>query len=125
MVVKAHPSLPVYLMEGVPVTASLRAEISNIGNISATLPVEVTFFDGPPHDPGSQVIGTAALENGLEGCGDYGAVEVDWPELDVGVHRFFVTVSEIDGEPVENNQADGVAVVLTDVVYLPFAFGPR
>jgi hypothetical protein len=125
LVAKAHTSSPFYLMDSVAVTASLRAEISNIGNISTTLPVEVTFFDGPPGEPGSQVIDAVPLEGGLQGCADYAVVEVDWPDLDVGVHRFFVTVSEIDGEPVENNQAEGVVVVLTHVVYLPFTFGPR
>ncbi len=110
---------------GQPVTATLKAIVSNDGNSDIAQPITVEFFDGPPADAGTTLIGSAqTIPGGLGGCADYAIVSVDWPGLNVGAHPFYVQVDRGDAiaEVDEtNNVVSGSVLVATRRVYLPVA----
>jgi hypothetical protein len=106
--------------EGAPVTATLKAVVSNIGNTSTALPTTVTFYDGPPGKAGSSPIGSAQLISaGLCGCADYEIVEMKWPGLGAGVHTFYVLVESAEDSGDGNNVAEGVVLVAAEQRFLP------
>lgn len=120
---RATPS--VFGPDELPVTPTLRATVSNIGNVSTTLPVEVTFYDGLPGEEGTQPIGSVqTVLGGLEGCAGFAEVSVEWPGLGSGSHRFYVQV-DAAGKVTEtneiNNVTSGTVLVADDRLYLPLA----
>jgi len=111
---------------GQPVTATLKAIVSNVGSSATTQSVTVEFFDGPPGNAGSAPIGSVqTVSSGLAGCADYTMVSVDWSGLGAGGHPFYVRV---DGEDAiaeadeTNNVVSGNVLVATRRVYLPSVF---
>jgi hypothetical protein len=114
---------PVYWYADAPVTATLKAVVSNIGNISATVPVSVTFYDGPPGEAGTQMIGAPVVFSGrVGGCADFVTFETQWPGLPAGVHPFFVQVTGGGDEQNTNNVVEGKVLVASWRVFLPAAF---
>jgi hypothetical protein len=110
----------VYLHEGPPVTATIRAVVSNKGNVSTTSPVTVTFYDGPPGDAGTNQIGApSVISAGLNGCAEYGVVETQWAGLNPGVHRFYVSVAGGSTGLQDDNVAEGIVLVAISRAFLP------
>jgi hypothetical protein len=106
--------------EDAPVTAKLKAVVSNVGNISSTSAATVTFLDGPPDDPGTEPIGTPQVVGpGLAGCAGYEIVETEWTGLGAGAHPFYVQVSALDGDPQTNNVAKGSVLVAVERYFMP------
>jgi len=105
------------MYEGSLVTATVKAQVSNAGNIATTGPITVTFYEeggGGPIGP-PQVISQS-----LQGCGDYSVVSMTWGSLDVGGHAFSVQVEagDADVNPA-NNTAEGTLLVATSRFFLP------
>jgi hypothetical protein len=116
----AHTTPAVYLHEGPPVTATIRAVVSNNGNVSTTSSATVTFFDGPPGETGTNQIGTASvISDGLSGCSDLKIVEAEWPGLQPGVFHFYVEVTATNDDRVDNNVAEGVVLVASHRQFWP------
>jgi hypothetical protein len=119
--VYADPAVQWY--EGQPVTATLKAVLSNIGNVSTTQSISVTFYDGPPDQASSNPIGEVqTIVGGLQGCADYGEAEVKWPEREAGAHWFYVKVDSTDdvSEADENNNVtSGLLLLATQRSFLP------
>jgi len=115
----AEPAAIMY--EGVPVTVTLKVLVSNVGNVAATEPVTVTFYDGPLGQGGVSAIGEPqVITHGLQGCADYTVVSVTWDGLDVGGHPFSVQVQAGDVDvDLTNNAIEGVVLVATDQLWLP------
>jgi hypothetical protein len=122
---RASSEPAVFWYEGQPVTATLKAIVSNVGNSATAQSVTIEFFDGPPGDVGSAPIGSVqTISGGLGGCADYATVSVDWSGLDAGGHPFYVqvdrgdTIAEVDET---NNVLSGMVLVATRRAYLPIA----
>ena len=121
----AEPAAIMY--EGVPVTATLKALVSNAGDVAATGSITVTFYDGPLDQEGTGPIGDPqVITRTLHGCADYAVVSVTWKGLDVGGHPFSVQVqaSDVDVDPA-NNAAAGSFLVATQRVFLPLVLKER
>jgi hypothetical protein len=115
----AEPSAVFY--EGVPVAAQLKAVVSNAGNVAATGPITVTFYDGPLGQGGLSIIGEPqVIAGGLQGCADSAFVSVTWEGLDVGVHPFSIVVeaADADADP-GNNAAEGIFLLASHGTFLP------
>jgi hypothetical protein len=122
---RASSEPAVFWYEGQPVTATLKAVVSNVGNSATAQPVTVEFFDGQPGDAGSVPIGSAqTISGGLGGCADYAVVSIDWSGLGAGGHPFYIqvdrdnTIAEADET---NNIVSGTVLVATRRAYLPLA----
>lgn len=117
---RAFAEPPVILYEGVPVTATLKALVSNAGDVATTGPITVTFYDGLLGESGSSLIGSVqVITTGLHGCADYEIVETQWPGLIVGGHRFYIVVENADDSRSDNNTAEGMVLVANSRVFLP------
>ncbi len=99
-------------------TVTLRARVSNVGNISVTQPITVRFLDGA----GTQIGADQMITGSLPGCAAVRQVTVTWPNLTPGPHpvRVVVDPGNLLSESNEsNNQVAGVAWVATHQVFLP------
>jgi hypothetical protein len=107
---------PVKVLPGQVATVTLKADIANSGNTWTNTGnnIIVKFWDGPPGQAGSTVIGSRVL-NDLPGCGHLAHVEIEWPNLSPGDHNWYVQVVPIPGE---TNPNDNVAQE-DKQVYLP------
>jgi hypothetical protein len=117
--VVAEPAAILYA--GQPETTTLKATISNIGNIAMTAPMTVAFYAGTP--PAGTPIGSPRLITPvLEGCAGTVEVSTTWSNLGAGAHPLYVEVSPGAGVIEvrdDNNVAAGFALVATEHVYLP------
>ena len=106
---------------GQPITFTLGAMLGNTGNISASVPLTVTFFAGLPGS--GTPIGSVLLPAGvLRGCGGSTVVSTEWGVSMAGVHPFYVAVdaTHVVSESNEaNNIATGWALASTQRVYFP------
>jgi hypothetical protein len=115
----AEPAAIMY--GGAPVTATLKALVSNAGDVATTRPITVTFYDGPLGQGGASAIGEPqVITHSLQGCADHAVVSVTWKGLDVGGHPFSIQV-QVEDEDVNltNNVAEGVVLVATERMLLP------
>ena len=99
-------------------TVTLRARVSNVGNISVTRPITVRFLDGA----GTQIGADQMITGWLPGCAAVRQVTVTWPNLTPGAHpvRVVVDPGNLLSESNEsNNQVAGVAWVAGHQVFLP------
>ena len=105
---------------GQPQTTTLRARISNVGNVSITSPITVAYYAGMP--PTGTLIGSRRITSALSGCGGVAEVNVTWSISGAGAHPMVVVVDPGD-VIVEasngNNTASGFALIATQHVYLP------
>ena len=101
-----------------PVTLTLQARISNVGNVPTTGPAIVRFYDGA----GQQIGADQVVQAGLAGCAETAWVEVEWPSVPPGSHQVRVEVDP-DGALTEaseaNNQREGIVLVASERLYLP------
>ena len=127
----AEPAVLVY--DGNPVTVTLKALVSNAGNVATTGPITVTFYDGPAGGGDGLAIGepqaigeSQVIAGGLQGCADYAEVTVPWKDLDLGGHSFSVLV-QADGVDVDpsNNSAQGSFLLADHQVFLPLVVRNR
>jgi hypothetical protein len=111
---------PVIQEGGLPVTATLRAQIGNSGNISSGAALTVTFYTGPIGQPGTQVIAAQVITPHLPGCGASTALTASWPALPAGSHQFVVRVQASGPELNSlNNTVTGTVLVATHQLWLP------
>ena len=99
-------------------TLTLRARVSNIGNISATQPIAVRFLDGMGYPIGSDQV----ISAGLAGCAGLAEVTVTWTDLAPGAYIVRAVVdptNEIEESNEDNNEAIGVVLVATNRLILP------
>jgi hypothetical protein len=94
--------------------------VSNLGNISITPPVTVSFYVGTPTS--RTLLGARVLTTALAGCGTSAEVSVVWPGLAAGAYPVFIEVGA--APPVveitrNNNTAVGIVLVATYQIYLP------
>ena len=117
--VVAEPAVIRYA--GQPETTTLKATISNIGNIAMTAPMTVAFYAGTP--PTGTPIGLPRLITSvLEGCAGTAEVSTTWSNLGAGAHPIYIEVAPGAGVIEvrdDNNVAAGFALVATEHVYLP------
>jgi len=102
---------------GEPVTLTLLAKISNVGNIAVTQPIQVDFFDAE-----DTLIGTAFLATPLQGCAEVGTVSIVWPNVLPGAHQIRIVVdpqNEISELTTTNNESTTTVLVATHRLYLP------
>jgi hypothetical protein len=100
------------------VTITLRASVSNVGNISVTEPISVRFLDGS----GTQIGADQIITWSLAGCADVQRVTVTWSNVPPGAHPVRVVVDPenlIRDNDKGNNQVTGVALVALHQVFLP------
>ena len=93
-----------------PVTVTLQARVSNIGNVAVTQPVTVRFYD----EYSAQIGADQVLDAPLDGCAAARTVAVEWPNVGPGSHTVRVVVDPGDTvvEADEgNNEAAGVVLV--------------
>jgi hypothetical protein len=111
---------PVIAYAGEPVTVTLHGRVSNLGNISVTPPVTVSFYAGTPTS--ATLLGTRVITSPLAGCGASVLASVTWPGLTAGAHLAFIEVAAaapIVETTYSNNLAAGVALIATHQSYLP------
>jgi hypothetical protein len=72
-------------------TFTLRAQVANGGNIATTTGnnIQVSFWDGPPGEAGSQQIGSTRVLSDVPGCGGYRVAEVTWTDRRQGANRWY------------------------------------
>jgi hypothetical protein len=101
-------------------TFTLRAQIANGGN-TATLTgdnLQISFWDGPPGQAGSQQLGSTQVLSDVAGCGDYRVVEVPWPDRGPGSNRWY---ARMESAP-DTAEASASALVATLGLYFPIMF---
>ena len=99
-------------------TVTLRARVSNVGNISVTLPITVRFLDGS----GTQIGADQVIAGALPGCAAVQPVTVTWPNVAPGAHLVRVVVDPgnlLSESSKANNQVAGVALVAPHQIFLP------
>jgi len=105
---------------GQPEIVTLTALISNIGNISISVPITVAFYAGQP--PSGTFIGAQAITSSLSGCAATAQVGVTWVISGAGPHPMYAMVDPA-GAIAEvnraNNTATGMALIATEHSYLP------
>ena len=102
-------------------TVTLKATISNIGNISITQPITVAFYAGQP--PSGTLIGSMqVITSVLHGCAKTAEVGVLWTDLDAGAHSMYFEIDpdSLVGEADKSNNVAVGSVLITNLhLYLP------
>ena len=121
----AEPAAVPY--EGVPVTGTLRALVSNAGNVATTKPVTVTFYKGLAGQDGVDSIGEPqVVSQSLQGCGGYTVVSATWGGLGAGSQPFSVRVEIGDADlNSANDVAEGNLLVASQWVFLPMVLADQ
>ena len=114
----AQPAAP--FSHGENVTFTLKALVTNSGNISSTHSVAVQFFDGDP-SAGGVKIGTDQILPPLPGCGGNGVAQVEWAGVAPGAHQVYAVVDSAQAVPESdemNNVANQTILVATHQAFL-------
>ncbi len=114
---------PVVNDQGEPVTIALKGLVSNIGNVSLTPPMTVSFYAGTFST--STLLGVRQITLPLPGCGATAEVSVTWPNLAAGAHPVYIQADSANPSwetTLNNNRASGVVLIATHQVYLPTLF---
>jgi len=107
---------PAFSDAGEPVTVTLRAQLSNSGNIAVTQPFNVTLYDGYDKEIGSFLV------DGIEGCGGIAEGLLIWPSVAPGTHVARVHVDstdQISETREDDNEMSNLILVATHQVHLP------
>ena len=97
-------------------TAQLKVSIRNNGNTPTTVPFSVKFFSNANL---TQEIGQVTVPAGLDGCAALPVLaELEWTDLDEGVHRYWV---KVDSDNAVGPEKTGSALVFVnpEKIYLP------
>lgn len=116
--VKAQPQGPV--ISSVAHTVTLKAALSNSGNVSVTAPLTVAFYAGQPL--AGTLIDSQVITFPLNGCGTTTEISVTWANLITGVYPIYVTVTGgglISETTLVNNVVTGQVVLVPPRLYLP------
>jgi hypothetical protein len=109
---------------GQPQTTTLKATLSNLGNISVTQPITVAFYAGVP--PNGSLLGLRQVPGtGLAGCGATVVVTLTWSNRDAGLHPMYIQIDPSTVLPEtnrSNNQAVGQFLVATYQIYRPITW---
>ncbi len=113
-------SAPLATLDNPSVTATLSVQLVNNGNRLVSMPLTVTFYTDAAL---TQVIDSAVITTGVPGCARRRVTaSVAWPNLEVGLHPYWVRVDS-SSVVTETNEADNVtagqAFVGTRQMYLP------
>ena len=101
-----------------PVTVTLRARISNVGNVAITTPITIRFLDGEGHPIGPDQV----LSGTIAGCATVKEVTTTWPDVAPGT---YVVQAVVDPEATtsegneDNNQTYGLVLVAKGQIFLP------
>jgi hypothetical protein len=113
-------SEPVWVDGAETATTTLYATISNLGNISASLPLTVSFYAG--HSPTGTLINTALITTPMAGCGTARVVTATWSSLSAGAYPIYArvqgsgTMTETDPG---NNLVTGQVLIASHRNFLP------
>jgi uncharacterized repeat protein (TIGR01451 family) len=100
--------VPAIALPGQTVTVTLMADIANSGNTPTVTNnnLVVKFWDGPPNQPGSGLIGMPRVLADLPGCGGLTTATAVWSGRSAGAHPWYVEIVPIAGE---TSTADNMA----------------
>jgi hypothetical protein len=116
-----EPALP--FSNGEPVTVTLLAYVVNNGNIAASGPTTVRFYEGNP-DQGGTLIGEQSIPP-LDGCASGATASVIWANVLPGAHTVYLVVDPVNSIP-ESDESDNVRnatiVIATSQTWLPIVF---
>jgi len=93
-----------------PATVTLRARVSNVGNVTIAQAVTVRFLDDQGHQIGSDQLITETIA----GCAEIEEVSITWSNVPPGLHTVWVVVDpedEVTEASEDNNQVQGVVLV--------------
>jgi len=111
---------PLATPDNTSVTATLSVQLVNNGNQLVDLPFTVTFYSDAAL---TQVIDSTVITDGVPGCVRRRVtVSVDWPDLEVGLHPYWVKVDSanaISETDEADNVIEGQVFVGTWRLYLP------
>jgi hypothetical protein len=102
------------------VTITLRARISNVGNVALTQPVSVRFLDSEGHQIGSDQV----ISEAMAGCAEVGEVTIVWPNVAPGAHVVRAVVDpedKVSEGSEDNNEVYGVVLVARGRAFLPLS----
>ncbi|NLE46648.1 MAG: hypothetical protein GX620_18190 [Chloroflexi bacterium] len=100
------------------VTLTLRARVSNAGNVPVEQPITVRFLDGTGQRVGPDQVSTAVLQ----GCATVREITTTWPHVAPGSHTVQVIVdpaNTIVESRGDNNVATGTVLVARTWILLP------
>ncbi len=100
-------------------TFTLRAQIANGGNTATATAdnIQISFWDGPPGEAGSQQIGSTQVLSDVAGCGGYRTAAVTWPDRGQGTNQWYVRL-----ENAPDTIASAYAPVAASSIRLPIIF---
>jgi hypothetical protein len=100
-------------------TFTLRAQVANGGNTATATgnAIQVSFWDGPPGEAGSQQIGSTQVLSDVAGCGGYRVAEVTWFDRGQGANRWYARL-----ENAPDTVASASALVASWQLHLPLMF---
>jgi len=93
-----------------PATVTLRARVSNVGNVAIAQPVTVRLLDGNGHQIGSD----ETIAEPIAGCAEIQEVSITWSNVPPGLHTVWVVVDpedEVSEADEDNNQVQGAVLV--------------
>jgi hypothetical protein len=100
------------------VTITLRAQVSNVGNIAITHPITIRLEDSAR----VPIASDRAITGGLTGCAATGEVTVTWPNLPPGAHTVYAVVDPegtVSESNEDNNEVEGTILVAAARIFLP------
>lgn len=103
-----------------PATVTVRARVSNVGNMPTAQQVIVRFFDGNDQQIGSDQL----ITTNLAGCAAFQDVQLNWSDLSPGVHTVKIVVDPddtVNESDESNNVAWGTVLVAEHRLFLPVA----
>lgn len=101
-----------------PVTLTLKARVSNVGNIPLNQPVTVRFVD----DQGHQIGADQVISGALAGCAAVKDVAVIWPNVTPGAHvvrAIADPIGAVNEGNENNNEVYGTVWVAKHQIFLP------
>ena len=107
-----------------PVTMTLRARLSNIGNVAIPQPVTIRFLDGEGYQIGSDQV----ISGTMPGCAEVEEVTLAWLNVAPGAHVVRMVVDpeeEVSEGNEDNNAVDGLVLVAKEQVFLPLVIRQR
>ncbi len=103
-----------------PQTVTVRAQVSNAGNISVTPPLTVEFYSG--YSPTGTLIATRRITTPLEGCGTTVETSFTWSNLTQGLHPAYIRVvgpAALSETNQANNTVSAQILIAPRRAYLP------